>query len=122
MKGPDQLPGSDFGGAERCLGGLRRTFVTNFGGSWRPISNHLPGRTWRKPAGHGRRAAPQLYFHFTGMGIPGVAEWIFYDEDTLNLVVGPNVIIRQQSKGQKSLDDFLQVVSRRGRGGGNSRR
>ena len=68
--------------------------------------DHLPGRTWRNLQDTAD-AAPQLYFT--------PKTWYswrrstdFYDEDTLNWM-WVDVIIRQQSKGSKSLDDFCKL-------------
>jgi predicted metalloprotease with PDZ domain len=68
--------------------------------------DHLPGRTWRNLQDTAD-AAPQLYFmsrawYSQRRGVD------FYDEDTLNWLWA-DVIIRQQSKGQKSLDDFCKL-------------
>ena len=68
--------------------------------------DHLPGRTWRNLQDTAD-AAPQLYF--------APHSWYswrrstdFYDEDTLNWM-WVDAIIRQQSKGGKSLDDFCKA-------------
>lgn len=68
--------------------------------------DHLPGRTWRNLQDTAD-AAPQLYF--------APHTWYswrrstdFYDEDTLNWMWA-DAIIRQQSKGSKSLDDFCKA-------------
>jgi len=68
--------------------------------------DHLPGRTWRNLQDTAD-AAPQLYFT--------PKTWYswrrstdFYDEDTLNWM-WVDAIIRQQSKGSKSLDDFCKL-------------
>ncbi len=68
--------------------------------------DHLPGRTWRNLQDTAD-AAPQLYF--------SPQAWYswrrgtdFYDEDTLNWL-WVDVIIRQQSKGAKSIDDFCHL-------------
>ena len=68
--------------------------------------DHLPGRTWRNLQDTAD-AAPQLYF--------SPRSWYswrrgtdFYDEDTLNWL-WVDVIIRQQSKGKKSIDDFCHL-------------
>jgi predicted metalloprotease with PDZ domain len=65
--------------------------------------DHLPGRQWRNLQDTAD-AAPQLYF--------SPQSWYswrrstdFYNEDTLNWL-WVDVIIRQQSKGKKSIDDF----------------
>ncbi|HVI10529.1 MAG TPA: M61 family peptidase [Candidatus Binatia bacterium] len=68
--------------------------------------DHLPGRTWRNLQDTAD-AAPQLYFapgawHSWRRGVD------FYDEDTLNWL-WVDVIIRQQSKGKKSIDDFCHL-------------
>jgi predicted metalloprotease with PDZ domain len=68
--------------------------------------DHLPGRTWRNLQDTAD-AAPQLYFaprswYSWRRGVD------FYDEDTLNWM-WVDVIIRQQSQGQKSLDDFCKL-------------
>jgi predicted metalloprotease with PDZ domain len=68
--------------------------------------DHLPGRTWRNLQDTAD-AAPQLYF--------APKPWYswrrstdFYDEDTLNWM-WVDAIIRQQTKGKKSLDDFCKL-------------
>ncbi|MGA7753146.1 MAG: M61 family peptidase [Candidatus Sulfotelmatobacter sp.] len=68
--------------------------------------DHLPGRTWRNLQDTAD-AAPELYF--------SPQAWYswrrgtdFYDEDTLNWL-WVDVIIRQQSKGAKSIDDFCHL-------------
>ena len=68
--------------------------------------DHLPGRTWRNLQDTAD-AAPQLYF--------APKAWYswrrsadFYDEDTLNWMWA-DAIIRQQTKGKKSLDDFCKL-------------
>ena len=68
--------------------------------------DHEPGRTWRNLQDTAD-AAPQLYFT--------PSSWFswrrgtdFYDEDTLNWL-WVDVIIRQQSKGAKSIDDFCHL-------------
>jgi len=68
--------------------------------------DHLPGRQWRNLQDTAD-AAPQLYF--------APEAWYswrrgtdFYSEDTLNWL-WVDVIIHQQSKGQKSIDDFCHL-------------
>jgi predicted metalloprotease with PDZ domain len=68
--------------------------------------DHEPGRTWRNLQDTAD-AAPQLYF--------APRAWYswrrgtdFYNEDTLNWL-WVDVIIRQQSKGAKSIDDFCHL-------------
>ena len=68
--------------------------------------DHLPGRTWRNLQDTAD-AAPQLYF--------SPQAWYswrrgtdFYSEDTLTWLWA-DVIIRQQSKGKKSIDDFCHL-------------
>ena len=68
--------------------------------------DHLPGRQWRNLQDTAD-AAPQLYF--------SPQSWYswrrgtdFYSEDTLNWL-WVDVIIRQQSKGKKSIDDFCHL-------------
>jgi predicted metalloprotease with PDZ domain len=68
--------------------------------------DHLPGREWRNLQDTAD-AAPQLYFS------PEAWHSIrrstdFYAEDTLNWL-WVDVIIRQQSKGQKTIDDFCHL-------------
>jgi predicted metalloprotease with PDZ domain len=68
--------------------------------------DHLPGRAWRNLQDTAD-AAPHLYFspeawHSWRRGVD------FYDEDTLNWL-WVDVIIRQQSKGAKSIDDFCKL-------------
>ncbi len=68
--------------------------------------NHLPGRTWRNLQDTAD-AAPQLYFSSRAW-----YSWRrgtdFYDEDTLNWL-WVDVIIRQQTNGKKSIDDFCHL-------------
>ncbi len=68
--------------------------------------DHLPGRQWRNLQDTAD-AAPQLYFSAGAWG-----SWRrgtdFYDEDTLNWL-WVDVLIRQQSKGAKSIDDFCHL-------------
>ena len=68
--------------------------------------DHVPGRTWRNLQDTAD-AAPQLYFapHTWYSWRRSVD---FYDEDTLNWM-WVDAIIRQQSKGKKSLDDFCKL-------------
>ena len=68
--------------------------------------DHLPGRLWRNLQDTAD-AAPQLYF--------APQAWYswrrstdFYQEDTLNWL-WVDVIIRQQSNGKKSIDDFCHL-------------
>jgi predicted metalloprotease with PDZ domain len=68
--------------------------------------DHTPGRIWRNLQDTAD-AAPELYFapqawHSWRRGVD------FYDEDTLNWL-WVDVIIRQQSKGAKSIDDFCRL-------------
>ncbi len=68
--------------------------------------DHTPGRQWRNLQDTAD-AAPQLYFspeawHSWRRGVD------FYDEDTLNWLWA-DVIIRRQSKGKKTLDDFCKL-------------
>ncbi len=68
--------------------------------------DHMPGRTWRNlqdtadgvPAMQG---APHAWQNWR-------RDLDYYDEDVLNWLWA-DTIIRQQSKGQKSLDDFCQL-------------
>src|ERR1700716_747301 len=67
---------------------------------------HTPGRQWRNLQDTAD-AAPQLYFspeawHSWRRGVD------FYDEDTLNWLWA-DVIIRQETKGKKTLDDFCKL-------------
>jgi predicted metalloprotease with PDZ domain len=68
--------------------------------------DHLPGRTWRNLQDTAD-AAPELYFTSSAWN-----SWRrntdFYDEDTLNWL-WVDVILRQQSKGKKSIDDFCHL-------------
>ena len=68
--------------------------------------DHTPGRTWRNLQDTAD-AAPQLYFSPRAW-----SSWRrgvdFYDEDTLNWLWA-DVIIRQQSNGKKTLDDFCHL-------------
>jgi predicted metalloprotease with PDZ domain len=68
--------------------------------------DHTPGRTWRNLQDTAD-AAPELYFAPQAWN-----SWRrgtdFYDEDTLNWL-WVDVIIRQQSKGAKSIDDFCHL-------------
>jgi predicted metalloprotease with PDZ domain len=68
--------------------------------------DHLPGREWRNLQDTAD-AAPQLYFapHSWYSWRRGTD---FYSEDTLNWL-WVDVIIRQQSKGKKSIDDFCHL-------------
>ena len=68
--------------------------------------DHLPGREWRNLQDTAD-AAPQLYFspeswHSWRRGTD------FYNEDTLNWL-WVDVIIRQQTKGKKTIDDFCHL-------------
>jgi predicted metalloprotease with PDZ domain len=68
--------------------------------------DHLPGRQWRNLQDTAD-AAPQLYFapeawHSLRRSVD------FYEESTLNWLWA-DVIIRQQTKGKKSLDDFCKL-------------
>ncbi len=68
--------------------------------------DHTPGRAWRNLQDTAD-AAPQLYFspqawHSWRRGTD------FYEEDTLNWL-WVDTIIRQQSKGKKSIDDFCHL-------------
>ena len=68
--------------------------------------DHTPGRTWRNlqdtaDAAQSSIFAPQAW-HSWRRGVD------FYDEDTLNWLWA-DVIIRQQSKGKKTLDDFCKL-------------
>ncbi|HYM75858.1 MAG TPA: M61 family peptidase [Candidatus Dormibacteraeota bacterium] len=70
------------------------------------VLDHLPGRQWRNLQDTAD-AAPQLYFspeswHSLRRGTD------FYNEDTLNWL-WVDVIIRQQSQGKKSIDDFCHL-------------
>ena len=68
--------------------------------------DHLPGRKWRNLQDTAD-AAPELYF-----APQSWSSWRrgtdFYSEDTLNWL-WVDVIIRQQSKGKKSIDDFCHL-------------
>ena len=68
--------------------------------------DHLPGRQWRNLQDTAD-AAPQLYFSPESWH-----SWRrstdFYNEDTLNWL-WVDVIIRQQTKGKKSIDDFCHL-------------
>ena len=68
--------------------------------------DHTPGRRWRNLQDTAD-AAPQLYF-----APKGWQSWRrgvdFYEEDTVNWLWA-DVIIREQSKGKKTLDDFCQL-------------
>jgi predicted metalloprotease with PDZ domain len=68
--------------------------------------DHTPGRTWRNLQDTAD-AAPELYFspHAWESWRRGVD---FYEEDTLNWL-WVDVIIRQQSKGAKTIDDFCHL-------------
>ena len=67
---------------------------------------HTPGREWRNLQDTAD-AAPELYFSPRAWGSwrRGVD---FYDEDTLNWL-WVDVIIRHQTKGAKSIDDFCHL-------------
>jgi predicted metalloprotease with PDZ domain len=68
--------------------------------------DHTPGRSWRNLQDTAD-AAPELYFSPQAWH-----SWRrstdFYDEDTLNWL-WVDVIIRQQSKGKKTIDDFCKL-------------
>jgi predicted metalloprotease with PDZ domain len=68
--------------------------------------DHTPGREWRNLQDTAD-AAPQLYFTSRAW-----ESWRrstdFYDEDTFNWMWA-DFIIRQQSKGKKTLDDFCKL-------------
>jgi len=68
--------------------------------------DHLPGRTWRNLQDTAD-AAPQLYFSSRAW-----YSWRrgtdFYEEGTLSWL-WVDVIIRQQSRGKKSIDDFCHL-------------
>ncbi len=68
--------------------------------------DHTPGRTWRNLQDTADAAA-QLYFtpHAWQSWRRGVD---FYEEDLLNWLWA-DVIVRQQSKGKKTLDDFCKL-------------
>jgi predicted metalloprotease with PDZ domain len=68
--------------------------------------DHTPGRAWRNLQDTAD-AAPELYFspHAWESWRRGTD---FYDEDLLNWLWA-DVIIRQQSKGKKTLDDFCKL-------------
>jgi predicted metalloprotease with PDZ domain len=68
--------------------------------------DHLPGRAWRNLQDTAD-AAPQLYFS-PDTWRSWRRDTDFYDEDTLNWLWA-DVIIRQQSKGKKTLDDFCHL-------------
>jgi len=68
--------------------------------------DHIPGRQWRNLQDTAD-AAPELYFspnawHSWRRGTD------FYEEDTLNWL-WVDVVIREQSKGKKSIDDFCKL-------------
>ena len=68
--------------------------------------DHTPGRAWRNLQDTAD-AAPQLYF--SPQAWSSLRRSVdFYDEDTLNWL-WVDVIIRQQSKGKKTLDDFCHL-------------
>ena len=68
--------------------------------------DHTPGRAWRNLQDTAD-AAPQLYF--TPHGWESWRRGVdFYDEDNLNWL-WVDTIIRQRSKGNKSLDDFCKL-------------
>jgi predicted metalloprotease with PDZ domain len=68
--------------------------------------DHIPGRAWRNLQDTAD-AAPELYFSPRAW-----SSWRrstdFYDEDTLNWL-WVDVIIRQQSQGKKTIDDFCHL-------------
>ena len=70
------------------------------------LDHHTPGRVWRNLQDTAD-AAPQLYFAPRAW-----QSWRrgtdFYDEGTLSWIWA-DVIIRQQTKGAKSLDDFCEL-------------
>ena len=68
--------------------------------------DHTPGRAWRNLQDTADAAA-QLYFSPEAWrSVRRTTD--FYDEDTLNWLWA-DIIIRQQSKGKKSLDDFCKL-------------
>jgi predicted metalloprotease with PDZ domain len=68
--------------------------------------DHTPGRAWRNLQDT-TDAAAQLYFSPEAWrSVRRTTD--FYDEDTLNWLWA-DIIIRQQSKGKKSLDDFCKL-------------
>jgi predicted metalloprotease with PDZ domain len=68
--------------------------------------DHTPGRTWRNLQDTAD-AAPELYFSPQAWH-SWRRETDFYDEDTLNWL-WVDVVIRQQSKGKKTIDDFCKL-------------
>jgi predicted metalloprotease with PDZ domain len=68
--------------------------------------DHLPGREWRNLQDTAD-AAPELYFSPRAWESERRST-DFYDEDTLNWL-WVDVIIRQQTKGAKSIDDFCHL-------------
>ena len=101
-------------GLTQYLGGL----LTARSGLWTPDEyrdwvaqitarlDHEPGRTWRNLQDTADSAA-QLYFDQEGW-----SSWRrtvdFYDEDVLNWL-WVDTIIRQQTHGEKSIDDFCHI-------------
>src|ERR1700722_15011442 len=68
--------------------------------------DYTPGREWRNLQDTAD-AAPELYFS-PRTGESWRRSTDFYDEDTLNWMWA-DVVIRQQSKGKKTLDDFCKL-------------
>ena len=68
--------------------------------------DHTAGTPVAQPAGHGRCGTATLFFSCAWRSWRRSTD--FYDEDTLNWLWA-DVIIRQQSKGKKSLDDFCKL-------------
>jgi predicted metalloprotease with PDZ domain len=68
--------------------------------------DHVPGRTWRNLQDTAD-AAPQLYFA-SKFWYSWRRSVDFYDEDTLTWMWA-DAIIRQQTQGKKSLDDFCKL-------------
>jgi predicted metalloprotease with PDZ domain len=68
--------------------------------------DHTPGRAWRNLQDTAD-AAPELYFSPRAWNSERRST-DFYDEDTLNWL-WVDVIIRQQTKGAKSMDDFCKL-------------
>jgi predicted metalloprotease with PDZ domain len=68
--------------------------------------DHLPGRAWRNLQDTADAAAELYFSPHAWQSLR--RETDFYDEDTLNWLWA-DVIIRQHSKGKKTLDDFCKL-------------
>ena len=72
--------------------------------------NDRPGRTWRDL--QDTAIAAQILYSLPPEGSSWRRSVDYYDESTL-IWLEADTIIRKQSNGKKSLDDFCQQISRR---------